>query len=104
MLNYIVLGQVPGTDYYLNFTSVLILYALVLLLAAAMVFRQFSYEMQPSAQSAKKRKIALSRQPYEKGALVAASVSLAILVIVKFSQAGSSWQQKYLSSINQYRA
>ncbi len=31
MWNYIVLGQVPGTDYYLNFTSVLILYAFVVL-------------------------------------------------------------------------
>ncbi len=49
MLNYIVLGQVPGTDYYLNFTNVLMIYCVLLFLIVIVVTIKRIFGDQPES-------------------------------------------------------
>ncbi len=101
MWNYIVLGQVPGTDYHLNFTSVLIVYALVLLAALRISARLRFRKREPAKKidfvqlslldSTPRRRLSASHR------LTSFYVSLATVAVMKFSQLRRSWLKKQLS-------
>ncbi len=93
MWNYIVLGQVPGTDYYLNFTSVLILYGLVLLGIFILGLRQVQRDVEPT-QSFDIVQLSLldaipPRVAVRENALISLYVCIALMIVVKIS----SWQR-----------
>lgn len=83
MLNYIVLGQVPGTDLYLTFTSVLVIYAAVLAAIVVLCLKNLFfeiYEIDPTAQVLTET----SAKSQALGILPAIYTSAAIWLIVKY--------------------
>ncbi len=93
MWNYIVLGQVPGTNYYLNFTSVIILYAVVILLLAIIITRIRQPRREPNktfnfdvVQLSLLDSLPQHHSASAENRLIAVYLAVAIAVIMKLSQ------------------
>lgn len=102
MLNYIVLGQIPGTDHYLSFTSVLIMYALVFLTVVIISSQHLMYGLPPRIKPVGKqrpKKFSDTRITIS-SLLAAACLPLAIWIIMRYSAANRQRLQNYLSNQN----
>lgn len=102
MLNYIVLGQVPGTDYFLNFTSIITMYAIVFLVAIVIILTRQAHDLSDVITQN-------ITQPYEKSPknwtkifdlLPARWTPLAIWIIIRYSSVSRRQLQNYVSSQN----